>query len=132
MLTKNKYGVIIVNAVGNSVNYLSGCSAAGSAHVWGAWCRRFKSCHSDHTECSYRTLRVLYDTRFFIAFLTCTSGKMNIYDLSCVRRSIVFGQRLSSHASPQIPACVTDIVPQKQGESNRFRLPSPICAMTLL
>ena len=20
----------------------------GSAHVWGAWCRKFKSCHPDH------------------------------------------------------------------------------------
>lgn len=27
---------------------------------------------------------------FFIAFLTCASGKMNIYALSCVYRNIVF------------------------------------------
>lgn len=31
-------------------------------------------------------------SRFFIAFLTCTSGKMNIYALSCMYRNIVFGQ----------------------------------------
>ena len=53
--------------------------------------RRFKSCHPDHTESSYRTWKVLYDTRFFIDFLTCTSGKMNIYALSCMYRNIVFG-----------------------------------------
>ena len=29
---------------------------------------------------------------FFIAFLTCTSCKMNIYALSCMYRNIVFGQ----------------------------------------
>lgn len=28
---------------------------------------------------------------FFIAFLTCASGKMNIYALSCMYRNIVFG-----------------------------------------
>lgn len=24
----------------------------GSAHVWGAWSRKFKSCHPDQYECS--------------------------------------------------------------------------------
>ena len=30
----------------------SGCGAAGSALPWGGRGRKFKSCHSDHIECS--------------------------------------------------------------------------------
>ena len=33
-------------------NFISGCSAAGSAPALGAGCRRFESCHSDHLKTS--------------------------------------------------------------------------------
>ena len=36
------------NAPGPSHNFISGCSAVGSAPALGAGCRRFESCHSDH------------------------------------------------------------------------------------
>ena len=36
------------NTPGPPHNFISGCSAAGSAPALGAGCRRFESCHSDH------------------------------------------------------------------------------------
>ena len=33
-------------------NKVSGCGAVGSALPWGGRGRKFKSCHSDHIECS--------------------------------------------------------------------------------
>ena len=34
------------------LNNKSGCGAVGSALPWGGRGRKFKSCHSDHIECS--------------------------------------------------------------------------------
>ena len=36
------------NTPGPPHNFISGCSAVGSAPALGAGCRRFESCHSDH------------------------------------------------------------------------------------
>ena len=41
-------------------NFISGCSAVGSAPALGAGCRRFESCHSDHLSWKNRLFR-----RFF-------------------------------------------------------------------
>ena len=54
-------------------NFISGCSAVGSAPALGAGCRRFESCHSDHLSSKNRLFR-----RFF-----------------CVKSSI-FGARLTT------------------------------------
>ena len=35
-------------------NQITGCSADGSAPALGAGCRRFKSCHSDHSRAGWR------------------------------------------------------------------------------
>ena len=44
-------------------NFISGCSAVGSAPALGAGCRRFESCHSDHLSWKNRLNR-----RFFCVF----------------------------------------------------------------
>ncbi len=44
-------------------NFISGCSAVGSAPALGAGCRRFESCHSDHLFQKNRIFR-----RFFCIF----------------------------------------------------------------
>ena len=40
------------NTPGPPHNFISGCSAVGSAPALGAGCRRFESCHSDQTKSS--------------------------------------------------------------------------------
>ena len=41
-ISENKFNIIILA--------VTGCSAVGSALVWGARGRKFKSCHSDHIK----------------------------------------------------------------------------------
>ena len=49
-LTFQKNSAIIFKV--SKLEYLSGCGAVGSALPWGGRGRKFKSCHSDHIECS--------------------------------------------------------------------------------
>ena len=46
---------IVYTIKADEKQHTSGCSAAGSAPHLGCGCRRFDSCHSDHTE-EIRTL----------------------------------------------------------------------------
>ena len=41
------------NQANECIKQISGCGAVGSALALGARCRRFESCHSDQSECSY-------------------------------------------------------------------------------
>ena len=61
----NKASYFIVCTQSNNNLILSRCGAVGSAPALGAGCRRFKSCHLDHTECSYSNREVFCKNTLF-------------------------------------------------------------------
>ena len=76
-------------------SFISGCSAVGSAPALGAGCRRFKSCHSDQSECSYG------HSDFFI----WQSAVMNIRTKLSLDAICVPGSAFSFALSPALTAC---------------------------